>query len=185
MRKRSLSLFALALLAIHLILVTSKCLAQAENASATQEEPLRQFLMRYVLPTGSNEETTSKYLSAFVDLKDDGSHQVIVYFTSNDWCGSGGCTMLVLSPEGSSLKVITRTTITRPPIRVLASKSNGWHDISVWVQGGGIMLGYEAKLSFNGKRYPGNPSVYPATKIKGKVEGRLVISGTEEEKTLH
>src|SRR5580658_6642836 len=48
-----------------------------------------------------------------------------VYLSGRGWCGTGGCNMLVLAPEGTSYRVVTRTTITRLPIRVLATKSKG------------------------------------------------------------
>jgi len=51
-----------------------------------------------------------------------------------------------LGSEGTSFKIIAETTITRLPIRVLATKSNGWHDITIMVAGGGIQPGYEAVL---------------------------------------
>ncbi|MFZ3201855.1 MAG: hypothetical protein WA175_11985 [Candidatus Acidiferrales bacterium] len=63
----------------------------------------------------------------------------------------------------------------RLPIRVLATKSNGWYDISVRVQGGGIQPGYEAKLSFDGKTYDNNPSVSPAERLTQKLAGKTVI----------
>jgi hypothetical protein len=83
--------------------------------------------------------------------------------------------MLILAPEGTSYRVVTRTTVTRLPVRVLATKTNGWHDLGVWVQGGGIQPGYEAKLSFNGKEYPGNPTVLPTQRLTRKVAGKIVV----------
>jgi len=82
--------------------------------------------------------------------------------------------MLILATDNTSYSVITRTTVTRLPIRVLATKSNGWRDISVVVGGGGVPV-HEARLSFNGKEYPGNPSVPPALPLSGQVPGKVVI----------
>lgn len=124
-------------------------------------------------------------MSAFVDLKDDGVQEVIVYFVSNKWCGSGGCTALILAPEGSSYKVVTKITVTRLPIRVLATKSNGWHDIAIPVHGGGIVHAYEANLSFDGEKYPSNPTVPPAKPLIGNVPGTVVISDATEGKSLY
>jgi hypothetical protein len=126
----------------------------------------------------------TRYISAFVNLKGDGTRQVIVYFTDKYSCGSGGCTALILAPEGLSYKVITSITIARLPIRVLTTKSNGWHDISVWVHGGGVQPGYEAILSFDGKTYPRNPTVPPARPLLKKVPGRVVIPYEAEDTPL-
>jgi|HubBroStandDraft_3_1064219.scaffolds.fasta_scaffold184111_2 hypothetical protein len=60
-----------------------------------------------------------------------------------------------------------------PNIDFLDSKCSGWHDLGVWVQGGGIQPGYEASLSFNGKEYPSNPTVPPAQPLAKKVSGKL------------
>ena len=116
-----------------------------------------------------------RYFDAFVDLNGDGKKEAIVYLMGDGWCGSGGCTMLVLASEATSFKVVTEITISRPPIRVLSSTSHGWHNISVWVAGGGIEPAYEAELRFDGKTYPGNPSVAPARRLNGKVQGKIVI----------
>ena len=84
-----------------------------------------------------------RYDAVFVDLNGDGKAEAIVYLKSKDWCGSGGCTTLILARDGDSWKLLTKISITRPPIRVLAGKSSGWRSIGVWVQGGGIQPGYE------------------------------------------
>lgn len=70
-------------------------------------------------------------------------------------------------------------TVVQLPIRVLESTANGWHDLGVWVQGGGIQPGYEAALSFDGRTYPRNPTVAPARRLehpKGKI---LILRGAE------
>ena len=91
---------------------------------------------------------------------------------------------MILVPEGESYKVITKTTVTELPIRVLSTKTNGWHDLGVWVKGG-PHPGFEAKLKFNGKKYPSNPSVPPAQRLQKGVEGRVVIAGDAKGKPLY
>jgi hypothetical protein len=152
--------------------------AQAvQQPTSRQEESLRRFLRDYLgAPDPSFEPMEpTLYSAAFVDLKDDGTREVIVYVTGRAWCGSGGCITLVLAPKGSSYTLITEITITRPPIRALISKSHGWHDITVVVQGGGIIEPYEAKLSFDGETFPSNPTVPPAQELTEKVPGKVVV----------
>jgi hypothetical protein len=151
------------------------CFAQHETQPTEQQQgALRAFLQKEL---GSAESLS--YVAAFVDLRDDGAQEAIVYLTDQNWCGSGGCVTLVLEPTGSAFKVVTKMTVTRLPIRVLKSKSNGWHDLSVLVAGGGIHLGYEAKLSFDGTTYPSNPSVPPAEPMAQTAEGVTVIPASE------
>jgi hypothetical protein len=141
---------------------------------ANREKSLKKFLEHFVDgPTDKDKNTRDSV--AFVDLRDDGTQQVIVYLISRDWCGSGGCSCFILQPQGSSFRIITRTTVTQLPIRVLSAKTNGWHDLGVGVGGGGNLEGYEARLRFNGRKYPSNPSVSPAQKLRNAPEGKIVI----------
>jgi hypothetical protein len=174
-----------AVLAAEIVLAVVACLAQAKPLLST----IREASVRRFLQEGENAEVgkTTRYFAAFVDLKDDGKQEVIVYVTdaTGGWCGSGGCTTLVLVPDSPSYKIVSRIVTTRPPIRVLATKSNGWHDLSVRVQGGGILRPYEAKLSFNGKSYPFSPSSPRAQRVVGKVSGEVVVPSAEEGTPLY
>jgi len=150
------------------------CLAQAQRQTPmsfpTAEDQLRSFLQNY-----DKDGAEDGYFPAFVDLNGDGEKEAIVYLVGQNWCGSGGCPTLVLAPKASSYRVVTRIFITRPPIRVLTTSSNGWRTLTVWVSGGGIQPGYEAELRFDGKTYPMNPSVPPARRLREKVEGEVII----------
>jgi hypothetical protein len=117
-----------------------------------------------------------RFVAAFRDLDGDGRPEAIVYLKGKGWCGSGGCTTLVLVQETDSWKVLSRITVTRPPVIVLAATSHGWHNIAVLVQGGGVLQGYEAELCFDGKKYPTNPSLSPARRLMGEPVGEVVIA---------
>jgi len=172
--RRSISLATTLLAAVSLL--ASDLLAQKHEAEKPSPEvTLRAYLQEYV-KNPAYDDRTVRYVAAFVDLKDDGVRQAIVYFTDRDSCGSGGCATVILEPIGSSYKIVTELTIVRRPIRVLETKSNGWHDLGVIVAGGGIQMGYEAILPFDGKSYPTNPTVPPAKKSDGKAKGIIVIA---------
>ena len=104
------------------------------------------------------------YRLAQSDLNGDGRPEALVYASDTagggdaDLCGTGGCNLYVLEITAAGYRPITAMTISRPPIRVLPEISNGWHDLSVFVAGGGIR-GHEARLRFDGKSYPTNPSM--------------------------
>jgi len=165
-----------AFLALDFLFLAAGRPARAQDGrNSTKEQSVRKFLQDYVGMPASAETRTTKYFCTFVDLKDDGAQEAIVYLTDDGWCGSGGCTTLVLAPKGSSYELVTKITVTRLPIRVLATKSHGWHDIAVQVQGGGILHAYEAKLSFDGKTYPSNPSIPPAQRLGGRVAGEIAV----------
>ncbi len=177
-RRLSLTVFVAL---VTLLLVPRSFGQKVHQPTPKQEQSLNAFLQDYLRDAFLGDGKTTNYFSAFVDLNDSGG-QVFVYLADQQWCGSGGCTLLILATEGSSYRTVTRITIVRPPICLLATKSNGWYDISVGVQGGGIQPGYEAKLSFDGKTYPRNPSVPPAQRLTQGSAGKIIMSKADLEK---
>jgi hypothetical protein len=115
------------------------------------------------------------YVSAFVDLNGDGKPEAIIYMDSQDWCGTGGCSMLIWKQDGKEWKLVTSVPATRPPIRVLTHRTNGWQDLAVWAGGGSTFPGYEAELCFDGNTYPVSTTVPPARHGKGKSPGKTVL----------
>jgi hypothetical protein len=139
------------------------------------EEPLRAYLLKRLAPVAAG--TRVNY--AAVALHDPAETDLVVYVSGPQWCGTGGCPLLVLAPSRSTYRLVSKTLITRPPIRALNTRSHGWRDIGVQVSGGGIVRPYEARLRFNGSRYPSNPTVAPATPSKG-APGHLLISADDQ-----
>ncbi len=159
--------------------LSMSCVAQQPTHGPSQNKLLRKFLQDYIgAPTQENE--TTRYSFAFVDLRDNGAQEVVVYLSSDGWCGTGGCTLLILAPEGTSYRVVTRVPAVRLPIRVLTTKTNGWHDLTV-VAGNPLS---EVILPFDGKAYPGNASMPPAQPLSGKVAGKIVMPETAEDQPL-
>ncbi|NMS24974.1 hypothetical protein HKB34_30780, partial [Vibrio parahaemolyticus] len=68
------------------------------------------------------------------------------------FCGSGGCAAYMFDNEGN---VINRMSVTRTPIVLADSYSNGWQDFIVWSNGSYRLM------SYNGEAYPSNPSLEP------------------------
>jgi hypothetical protein len=155
-----------------LTLIASEALslAVAQPDRNRDEASVRHFL------EGLDKHLNGRFLEAFADLNGDGKAEAVVHLTSNAWCGSGGCTTLILVRDGDSWRILTEISITRPPIRALTAKSNGWRNIAVWVRGGGIQPGYEAELRFDGKTYPSNPSAPPARRLTAKADGETLIA---------
>ena len=147
---RSLSSVAL----LWAVLLIGAGTAQANEGS---ESPVGSFLRSYLK---GPEDKTTRYSIASVSLHGK-TENVFVYISGRNWCGSGGCMALLLEPAGASFRVIDKFTLMRLPIRVLSSKHNGWNDIAMTVQGGGVVHGYTAILRFNGHRYSSNQSVAP------------------------
>ena len=112
-----------------------------------------------------------------------GEALTLVYLVGPEFCGSGGCKLLILRRTGDAYAVLGDTTVTRAPIRALSTRTNGLPDIGVRVAGGGIPQGYEARLTFDGARYPSNPTVAPAERIDG-AEGVVLITDEDARTSL-
>ncbi len=137
---------------------------------------MKEVVKQYLKEQGVEDYTSARYIASFVDLNDDGKKEVVIHVVSQSLCGTGGCPTLILAPHQSSFTIVSRISITRPPIRLLNTKSHGWHDLAVRVAGGGIQPGYEAALPFDGKSYATNPSVPPAYRLRPDGVGRTLIS---------
>jgi hypothetical protein len=134
---------------------------------------------------GKDEEgRASRYMHALTDLNGDGMPEGLVYLTGRDRCGSGGCNLYILRRGRGVWRLINSVTIAKLPIRRLTTISRGWSDIGVHVSGGGIVDGYEAVLRFNGRRYPGNPTVAPAWRGRKGAPGQTLMSYGSRERPL-
>lgn len=93
---------------------------------------------------------------ALTDLDGDSRDDAVVLLQGRNWCGSGGCTLLVFRGTNGDFAFVSGSTITREPIRISTDKRKGWKTLIVYSKGKGDVL-----MRFNGKRYPLNPSSQP------------------------
>lgn len=149
---------------------------QSSPVAVAQEESLRGYLKDFLATPLGKDSGDTQYARAFIDLNGDGKQEVVVYLMGSNWCGSGGCPTLILAPEGKSYRLVSKITPTRRPIRVLDERSGGWRAIGVWVQGGGIPIGYEAELRFDGKEYPANPTLTAPHRRSRRLPGKKIIT---------
>ncbi len=119
--------------------------------------------------------------TAFADLNGDGKDEAIAYVMGPSSCGSGGCNALVLTPDGSTWKVVMDATVIQLPISLLPTSSHGWRDLGVAISGGGGESGV-AEMKFNGKTYP--PTGPPAKLLKGDGGGKVLIPDTDNGEPL-
>jgi hypothetical protein len=150
-----------ALAAAALILWAISSPAAATDAAGTPAGALQAHINQTL-----QSPTDVPFLAAETDLNGDGQDEVVVHVTSRDYCGSGGCVTLVLQRAGEGSRTVMRASVTRPPIRVLETRHQGWKDIGVTVSGGGAGPAHEAALAFDGRRYPSNPTTPPARPVK-------------------
>ena len=114
---------------------------------------LRNFLKSYTANDYEYLTDLDKRFQFFkVDLNGDGNEEIFVRFMGPNFCGTGGCTFLLLDKYG---EVITRFTVTRAPIFIETKKVNGWS--LLLVRDSGVFK----ELIFENGSYPDNPSVLP------------------------
>jgi len=95
-------------------------------------------------------EDQRKFQFYQIDMNNDGENEVFVNFMTSYFCGSGGCTILLLNNQ---LKPITKFTVTRTPLFVEQTMKNGWRILLTTSEG-------ELKeLIYNNGTYPSNPSL--------------------------
>jgi hypothetical protein len=151
---------------------------QESVPSNLPSESLKVYLRNYLTLGGKVPADATTKIATFHVEAGNGKFEDVVYVSGDGWCGSGGCTLLILEPTESTFKVLGKVTIVQLPVRLLSSMNNGYPDIGVIVQGRGILAGHEAVLSFNGESYPRNPSVPPARKTS-VVRGKVIIANTD------
>lgn len=87
-----------------------------------------------------------------IDLNDDGKKEIFVGFYTPYFCGTGGCSMVLLDEH---LKPITKFTVTRPPIYADPTTDNGWSIL--YLKDGN----HWKALVYKDGKYPSNPSTVP------------------------
>lgn len=83
------------------------------------------------------------------DINGDGKKEIFVGLTGPYFCGSGGCTMFLLTQHGD---VLTKFTVVDYPLYISADVSDGWSELILYSGGEYRRVGYE------GQSYPSNPS---------------------------
>jgi hypothetical protein len=97
-----------------------------------------------------------------VDINGDSLNEYFIAFANSYFCGSGGCTVLLLNSE---FKLKQSFTVVAYPIIILKDKTKGWNDL--------LMYSADAPhvLKHIRGNYPDNPSVEPV--YKGKIDNDL------------
>lgn len=130
---------------------TTSVNAEPEGKDNTAEK-IKTFLTDNYLKNDMKilQDIDRKFQFHEVDLNHDGQNEIFVRFMSPYFCGTGGCTFLLLDPN---MNIITQFSVTRAPIFVEQTAKNGWSILLVKDSGVFKELIYE-----NGS-YPNNPSV--------------------------
>ena len=97
-----------------------------------------------------------KFIFFEYDLNGDSKKEIFVGLTGPYFCGSGGCSIMLLDNQGNE---ITNFTVSDYPVVIDNNKSKEWNDL--FISSGGK---YHT-MKFDGKKYPSNPSVQTELKV--------------------
>jgi hypothetical protein len=130
----------------------------ANASSKATAELVRKSLVDSILKAdlAGMDSSARKFVFSEMDLNADGQNEIFVGFTGGYFCGSGGCTIMLLDNKGIA---ITQFTVSEYPVIVDNNKTNGWSDLIINSNGKNHLM------KFDGKKYPSNPSVQPVYKM--------------------
>lgn len=110
------------------------------------------------------------YQYEVVDLNGDGKQEYMIAFSSSYFCGSGGCTFILLD---SNFSMITKFTVTQPPVYIDTKSTHGWNNLLLWSNGNFHTMHYDIDV----QSYPSNPSVEPIIKVNKKAQLQVLFDG--------
>jgi hypothetical protein len=153
---------------------------QYRNSETSPNTKLEQAILRELQdyrPTSRDRYV--RYYYNRIDLNDDGKSEVVVYLVGSYTCGSGGCTALIFTQNSQDYRLVSRNTVVNAPILVTPKKTAGWKDLVILVSGSGAERQY-TRTRFNGRTYPGNPSVQPAVPANTTLQGQALVADAFE-----
>ncbi len=132
----------------------------APAPSAPAGDPRRAEIINAVVKAVGEVDAGARTAIRFADIGGDDREEALVYLVDSGRCGSGGCSLIILTPSGKGWRSIGQTSVTQLPVHRLLTRKDGWNDLAVGIGGGGGPSG-TALLRFANGRYPSNPSVQP------------------------
>ena len=144
--------------------------SEVNNQSSQQRDSnLKQSVHAYT-------KDSSTYEVAFDDLNGDGQQEALVLLNGLDWCGSGGCTMLIFKGKpNQTFEFLSKTTLVDSPVYSTTYVSNGWKQLLVYSRKHGQVM-----LRFDGAAYPFNPSLLPVEVTKSTPHNAKLLFGLSE-----
>ncbi|NOH25986.1 COG3650 family protein [Vibrio europaeus] len=137
---------------------TSKATSNPQAISSSAEfNPKVDNAIREYFKSDNIDPADTKYRWLEYDLNGDGNKELLVQL---NWCGSGGCTLLLFENQQQQWHFNSRITLVRTPINLGLEQTDGWQDLILFVSGGGATPNQHV-LKYQGDSYPLNPSSAP------------------------
>ncbi|GDY25291.1 membrane protein [Agarivorans sp. Toyoura001] len=135
--------------------------------ASSEYDPEVEAALKQYFKLHRTELNGTKYQWWKFDLNGDGKDEIISYV---DWCGSGGCSLLIFEAKDNNHRFLSKTTLVHTPFFLATSSNARWQDLLIQVSGGGATPGLRL-LRFDGLSYPLNPSVQPEAPSPAPLSG--------------
>ncbi|EGU36197.1 putative lipoprotein [Vibrio ichthyoenteri ATCC 700023] len=142
-------------------------------ASTAEFNPKVDRAIRDYFKTENIVPDNTRYRWLTYDLNGDSQPELLVQL---DWCGSGGCTLLIFAHNEQQWQFNSRMTLVNTPLNLGQKSQHGWRDLVLFVSGGGAQANQHV-LHFNGKHYPLNPSIAPVAGLSDISQVQLFSDG--------
>jgi hypothetical protein len=164
-------------------LTLANCTTNQPTPPPTNPETERALVSALATHLGDNGivlDASLPYKSQLIDLNNDNIQDALVLLVSPNWCGSGGCTLLVFQGQtDNQFQFVSQSTLIQDPLLVSDTTTNNWHDLIVSVRGGGAKPAAVA-LKFDGNAYPLNPSTEDPLPPQTVPQGIEIFSETTQ-----
>ena len=141
--------------------------------STAEFNPKVDKALRHYFKINKSDPTGTRYRWLTYDLNGDGQEELI---TQLDWCGSGGCTLLIFENHQQEWRFNSRITLVNTPINLGVKQQQGWQDLVLFVSGGGAVPNQHI-LRYDGVSYPLNPSTAPVANYDDISQVQLFSDG--------
>jgi hypothetical protein len=155
------------------ILSLALILACAADTTDDRRTDLLDAVARYADPLGLAWDSTTTQV-AWTDLNGDGRDDALVHLTNTDWCGSGGCTVLVFeqlegldAEEFGRFRIAAEISHVAGPVTVVEGRGY-WRDLVIGSDRG------LRRLRFDGETYPVSPA--GGVRLDGPVKGKTLFA---------
>ncbi|MDW3651478.1 MAG: hypothetical protein R8P61_30645 [Bacteroidia bacterium] len=101
--------------------------AEKEEEQTDVEDELNPELHKWMKSIA--EEQNFTYMYQAFDLNGDGKDEYLCGLRGQFWCGSGGCSFIVVEQTDGGLKLLTRGGPTFSPHFISTEENQGWHSI--------------------------------------------------------
>lgn len=140
-----------------------------ETQNNTEAEKIKLFLTTQYLNEGdlrAIDPQDRKFSYQQIDLNNDGKKETFVDFSTPYFCGTGGCTIVLLDDK---MKLLTKFTVTNPPFYIETNIENGWS--ALYLKDGSNWK----RLDYKNGKYPSNPSALKNLKTNPDTAGMTTI----------